>query len=105
MNEPVILRPGTQQHLGHRQAHRLRIRQLLRMARTALARADHMVIDQHVQCRQKGVEPCSHKRPSMPFSHFMVNPTRRTGPGWHADSFKTPGTSAPSSRIKGEGDL
>jgi hypothetical protein len=59
-----------------------------------------MIIDQHVQCRQEGVEPCSHKRPSMPFSHFMVNPTRRTGPGWHADSFKTPGTSAPSSRIK-----
>ena len=30
-----------------------------------------MVVDQHVQCCQEGVEVCSHERPSMPSSHFM----------------------------------
>jgi len=42
-----------------------------------------MVVDQHIQCRQEGVEVCSHEQPSMPSTHFMINPTRRPshGPG------------------------
>jgi hypothetical protein len=82
--QPVMLRPGAQQHLRHRQAHQLRIRELLRPARATLARRDHMIVDQHIQCRQEGVEVCSHERPSMPSSLSQINPTRRTGPGWES---------------------
>ena len=77
--QPVVLRPGAQQHLRHRQAHQFGVGQLLRMATPTLARGDHMVVDQHVQCRQEGVEVCSHERPSMPSSLSMINTTRRHG--------------------------
>jgi hypothetical protein len=40
-----------------------------------------MIVDQHIQCRQEGVEVCSHERPSMPSSLSTINPPRRTGPG------------------------
>jgi hypothetical protein len=43
-----------------------------------------VVVDQHIQCRQEGVEVCSHERPSMPSSHIQVNPARRTSPGWES---------------------
>jgi len=76
-----MLRPRAQQHLRHRQAHQLGIGQLLRPPRTAPARGDHMIVDQHIQCRQEGVEVCSHERPSMPSSLSTINPPRRTGPG------------------------
>jgi hypothetical protein len=38
-----------------------------------------MVVDQHVQCGQEGVEVCSHERLSMPSPLVMINPTRRHG--------------------------
>jgi hypothetical protein len=43
-----------------------------------------VIFDQHIQCRQEGVEVCSHERPSMPFSLVLINPPRRTGPGWES---------------------
>ena len=77
--QPVVLQPRAQQHLRHRQAHQLGIGQLLRPARATPARGDHMVVDQHIQCRQEGVEVCSHERPSMPSSLVLINPPRRAG--------------------------
>ena len=58
--------------------------QLLRMTRAALAGFDDVVVDQHIQCRQEGVEVCSHERPLMPSSHFMINSPHRNGPGWES---------------------
>jgi hypothetical protein len=82
--QPVMLRPRAQQHLGDRQAHKLGVGQLPGTARPPLARFDDVIVDRHVQCRQEGIEVCSHERPLMPSSHFMINPTRRNGSGWES---------------------
>jgi hypothetical protein len=79
-----MLAARAQQHLRHRQAHQLGTGQLLRAAGTALARFDDVIVDQHIQCRQEGVQVCSHKRPRMPSSHIQVNPARRTGRDWES---------------------
>jgi len=76
----MVLRPGAQQDLRRRsQACQFRAGQP-RPARPALAGGNHMIVDQHVQCRQEGFKICSHERPWMPFSHVLINPTRRTRP-------------------------
>ena len=80
--EDSALRLGAQQHLRHRQAHKFRIGQLLGPARLARAGGDHVIVDQHLQCRQEGFQVCSHERPWMPSSHFTINPTSRTDPSW-----------------------
>jgi hypothetical protein len=54
------------------------------MTRPPLARFDDVIVDQHPQCRQEGVQVCSHKRSRIPSSHLPINPTRRTGPGWES---------------------
>ena len=77
--QPVMLRPGAQQHLRHRQAHQLGVGQLLRLAGPAPARWDHMIVDLHIQCGQEGVQVCCHERSWMPSSHVVINPTRRAG--------------------------
>jgi hypothetical protein len=76
----VVFRPGAEQHLRHGQAGQLGIGQLLRPARPALAGGDHVIVDQHVQCRQEGFQVCSHERPWMPSSHIRIKTTRRTSP-------------------------
>ena len=75
-----MLRPGTEQHLRHGQAHQLGVGEFLRPARPALGRGNHMIIDQHIQCRQEGFQVCSHERPWMPSSLVLINPPRRAGP-------------------------
>ncbi len=77
--QPVMLRPGAQQHLRHGQAHQFRVGQLLRPARPAPTGGDHVVVDQHVQCRQEGFQVCSHERPWMPSSLIQVNPRHHIG--------------------------
>jgi hypothetical protein len=67
-----------QQHLRHRQARQLGIRQPFRLARPALARNEHVIVDLHVQCDQAGIQVWGHNRPWMPSPHLWVNPTRRT---------------------------
>jgi hypothetical protein len=59
---------GAQQHLCHRQAHQFRARQRLGVARTALPGTDHMIVDQHVQRDQEGIQASFHKRSWMPSS-------------------------------------
>jgi hypothetical protein len=76
----MMLRPGAQQHLRHRQADQLRVGQLLGMAGAALARGHHVIVDQHVQCRQEGIQVCCHERSWMPSSPISINSTRRPCP-------------------------
>jgi hypothetical protein len=77
--QPVMLRPGAQQHLRHRQAHQLGVGQPFRLARPALAGWDHVVAGLHIQCGQEGVQVCCHERPWMPSSLVLINPARRAG--------------------------
>jgi len=78
--QPVVLRPGAQQHLRYGQADQLGIGELLRLPTARLARWDHVVVDLHVQCGQEGVQVWRHNRPWMPSSSFMINPPRRGDP-------------------------
>jgi hypothetical protein len=73
----VVLRPGTGQRLGHGQACQFRVGQLFRPARPPLGRGDHVIVDQHIRCRQEGFQVCSHERSWMPSSLFMIKATRR----------------------------
>src|SRR5690348_505306 len=41
-------------------------------------RRNHMIVDQHVQCRQEGFQVCSHERPWMPSP--MSGSTRHAAP-------------------------
>jgi hypothetical protein len=62
--QPVMLRPRTQQYLGHGQAHQLGIGQLFRLAPATASGRDHVIVDLHVQCRQEGVQVVRHSRSS-----------------------------------------
>jgi len=77
--QPVMLRPGAQQHLRHRQAHQLGSGQLLRLAAAQPASWDHVVADLHVQCGQEGIQVWRHNRSWMPSSLVLINPARRQG--------------------------
>jgi hypothetical protein len=43
-----------------------------------------MVVEQHVQCRQEGIQVVGHTRSWMPSSHVPINPARGTGSGWES---------------------
>lgn len=77
--DPAMLAVESQQYLRHRQAGQFRICQPGPLAPAPAGRG-HMIVDLHVQCGQEGVQVCCHERSWMPSSHFMIKPTRRTGP-------------------------
>jgi hypothetical protein len=78
--QPVMLRPGAQQHLSHRQADQLSVGQPFRLARPAPAQRDHMIVDLHIQCGQEGVQVWRHNRSWMPSSLVLINSPRRSDP-------------------------
>lgn len=59
--QPVMLRGVTQQYLRDGQADQLGVRQALGSARSPRMRRDDLIVEEHVQCDQKGVEVCLHK--------------------------------------------
>jgi hypothetical protein len=52
----VVLGAGTQQDLGHRQTHQLRVGEPFAATRPSLFGRDDVVVEEHVQCGQEGVE-------------------------------------------------
>jgi hypothetical protein len=66
--QPVMLAAGPQQHLRHRQADQLGIRQALELAPAAPGRQDHVIVDLHVQFDQEGVQVVRHSRSWAPSS-------------------------------------
>ena len=60
-----------------RAAEQLGVSQPLRVPAPRRPGIDHVVIDQHVQCGQEGIEVCRHNQPSMPSPHVRLKPTRR----------------------------
>jgi hypothetical protein len=79
-SNPVVLRAEAEQDLGHCQTDQLGIGEPLRASRPPPGVRDDMVVDQHVQCDQEGVEVCSHERPSIPSSLSLINKARRDHP-------------------------
>jgi hypothetical protein len=76
-SQPVMLRREPQQHLGNRQADQLGVGQLLAPARALAVGWCQLVIAEHVQCGQEGIQVCSHERSWMPSSHMLITPTHR----------------------------
>jgi hypothetical protein len=65
--QPVVLGPRAQQDLSHGQAHQFRVGQLLRPSGPAPVGRDDVIVDQHIQCDQKGIKVCLHTPTSIPF--------------------------------------
>jgi hypothetical protein len=64
-------------HLRHGQAHQLGVGEPLGPPGPSPLRFDDMVVDDHIQFGEEGIEVRRHKRPSMPSSHTNHKQTRR----------------------------
>ena len=68
--QPARLRGAIQHHLRHGQADQLRVGEPLGPSWPTTFGRQNLVIDEHVQCGQEGVEVSSHERPSTPSNPF-----------------------------------
>src|SRR5512147_1878831 len=66
-----------EQYLRHGQAHELGVGEPFGPPGPSSLRFDDMVVDDHIQFGEKGIEVRRHKRPSMPSSHTSDKQTRR----------------------------
>jgi hypothetical protein len=67
-----MLRASAQHHLGYRQAYQLSIRQPFRLARPATFDRYHVIVNEDVECSQKGVQVSFHTPTMTP---FLILPT------------------------------
>ena len=68
--QPACLRGAIQHHLRYGQADQLRVGEPLGPSWPTTFGRQNLVIDEHVQCGQEGVEVSSHERPSTPSNPF-----------------------------------
>jgi hypothetical protein len=59
MADPAAFAVETKQHLSHSEADQFTVSQIWSAAPTGAGR-DHMVVNEHVECRQEGVQVFAH---------------------------------------------
>jgi hypothetical protein len=73
--QPVVLGREPEQYLGNRETDQFSVAEAFRSAGPSPFGRDDMVIEEHIQCCQKGIEVSLHKQTSIPFPTPMSRPT------------------------------